>query len=917
MTTGAYNTVSVNSCLFPLYSADQWEFATVEGIGNKSIGLHPIQKRLADYNGSQCGYCSPGMVMNMYSLLASTPRPTKALIENSFDGHICRCTGYRSILDAMKSFAIDEKPIDIEESYKVKCLDGNKSCLSKSNKKIHIIKENNEWFTPKTLDDLYDLLNEYKTMNYRIVVGNTSTGVFKNDGPFDVQINIQSIPDLYVSENVNNTIYVGSAISLNKLTEIFNLASTSIPNYEYLSVIVSHLKKVANVSVRNIGSWAGNLLMKYNHNDFPSDVFTCFETIGAVLYVNSPDKSIVKVSLVDFLKLDMRGKFISGAAIPPYDKNSTIIETYKIMPRSQNSHAYINAGFRFAIDKSYNVTSTPSIVFGGVSGTFVHATQTEGFLLGKSLIDSKTLESAFALLNAEINPNYDPVLASPNYRRSLAVSLFYKFILTACLPNTDDRYKSAITSIIDSRGISQAQQNFPTSPNLYPLTQPMTKLNAYAQTSGEAAYVYDMEYVPHQLHGAFILTTVGNCTINQIDVSVASKMPGVARIFLAKDIPGVNNFAPAPSSPEPLFCDVYVDYAGQAAGLVVAETFQQAMDAAKAVVITYKNRGKPILTIFDAIEANSFYPKPCDDFVFGDANKAIGAAPNKISGNCSLGSQYHFYMEGQVSVCRPTEDGLEIHSSTQWLDYVLKSAVQVLGIQNSSSIEVKTKQLGGAYGGKITRPNMVSSAAALAASLLNKPVRVTLDLNDCMEMVGKRFPWYAEYNIGFDNDGKLLGIKINYYSDAGAYPNDQSLPAMYDFSDNAYNCANWYLTATLAKTHKAANTACRSPGTFPCIAIMEYIIEHVAKYLNKQVLDVRVLNLYKKGQSTPHGQPLPYFNVDEIINNLTLSSDYTRRCDDIDSYNKANRWKKRGISMVPIKWAGRIFLKNYLVTGSG
>jgi xanthine dehydrogenase/oxidase len=845
--------------------------------------------------------------MNMYSLLLNNPKPSKSLIENSFDGHICRCTGYRSILDAMKSFAVDENPIDIEELHKLKCLE-NKSCST--NKKIHIINEKDEWFTPKTLDDLYDLINEFQSQNYRLISGNTSTGVYKNDGPFDLYINIQSIPDLYKVEHSNNTILVGSGITLNKLIDIFTMAASSIEGFEYLSVIATHIGKIANVSVRNMGTWAGNILIKHNHNEFPSDVFTCFETIGALLVINNPDKSTIQVLPSTFLKLDMKGRFLSAVIIPPYDKNTTLIQTYKVMPRSQNAHAYVNAGFRFTIDKdSFTVKSKPTIVFGGITSGFIHATQTEGFLYGKSLKDENAVFNAYEILNSEVNPDYDPVLATVAYRKSLSLSLFYKFILTACSNLIDDRYKSAIESVIDTRPVSQAQQSFPTSPDLFPLTQPMTKLNAYAQTSGEAAYVYDMDAPPHQLHGAFILTSVGNCTIDTIDSDFASKMPGVVRILFAKDIPGENNFAPAPSTPEPLFCEGDVLYAGQAVGLVIAETLQQALDASKSVKIFYKNKKKPILTIYDAIEAKSFHPKPCDDFIYGNAEQAITNASHSIKGVCSMGSQFHFYMEGQVALCRPTEDGFEIYSSTQWLDYVLKSATQVLGIKNSSSIEVKTKQLGGSYGGKITRANITACAAALAASAVNKPVRVCLELNDCMEMVGKRFPWHAEYNIGFDNDGKLLGIKIDYYSDAGCSPNDQAMPAMYDFSDNAYNCANWHLSATLVKTNTAANTACRSPGTFPCISIMEYIMEHVAKYLKKDVLSVRILNLYKKGQITPHGQPLPYFNVDEIIENLTTTSDYMKRCNDVVSFNKANRWKKRGISMVPIKWGGTVFLE--------
>lgn len=199
---------------------------------------------------------------------------------------------------------------------------------------------------------------------------------------------------------------------------------------------------------------------------------------------------------------------------------------------------------------------------------------------------------------------------------------------------------------------------------------------------------------------------------------------------------------------------------------------------------------------------------------------------------------------------------------------------------------------------------MAACASALASAAVNKPVRVSLDLNSCMEMIGKRFPWYAEYNVGFDDNGKLLGVHIDYYSDAGASPNDNSMGAMYDFCDNAYNCENWHLTATLAKTNTPANTACRSPGTFPCISIIEYVMEHVAKYLNKDILSVRTLNFYQKGQNTPHGQPLPYFNLGEIVNNLITMGDYTQRVQDVTNFNASNRWKKRGLSLIPLKWAG-------------
>ncbi|ESO84053.1 hypothetical protein LOTGIDRAFT_97578, partial [Lottia gigantea] len=99
------HTFSINSCLCPLYIVDGWVITTIEGLGNTDNVAHPIQTRIAEHNGSQCGYCTPGMVMNMYGLLHQNPQPNKEFIENNFDGNICRCTGYRPILDAMKSFA--------------------------------------------------------------------------------------------------------------------------------------------------------------------------------------------------------------------------------------------------------------------------------------------------------------------------------------------------------------------------------------------------------------------------------------------------------------------------------------------------------------------------------------------------------------------------------------------------------------------------------------------------------------------------------------------------------------------------------------------------------------------------------------------------------------------------------------------
>ena len=363
----------------------------------------------------------------------------------------------------MKSFANDEKPIDIEDLDRLKCLQINDFCNNNKNdndKKVHIIADNNEWFAPQSIDELYALLTEYQFDNYTLVGANTSKGIYKNDGPFNVLINTQKVAELYQLQSTPTSLTVGANVTLSSLIEIFNMTSEN-SGFEYLSVLSDHISKIAHVSVRNVGTWAGNLGIKNAHTEFPSDIFVIFETVGATLTIKGYDKSSVNVNVADILTINMKGKFIYSINFPPYDKTNTFIKTYKIMPRSQNAHAYVNAGFRLNIDpQSYIVKDNPVIVFGGINSTFVHAIKTEQYLVNRNLSNAEVLQSALKVLQDELQPNDDPVLASVEYRRSLACSLFYKYVLGVCDKFVDSRFKSAKNSVIDDRLLSQGSTEF-------------------------------------------------------------------------------------------------------------------------------------------------------------------------------------------------------------------------------------------------------------------------------------------------------------------------------------------------------------------------------------------------------------------------------------------------------------------------
>ncbi|XP_019620006.1 PREDICTED: indole-3-acetaldehyde oxidase-like [Branchiostoma belcheri] len=260
-TNGGACSYTLNSCLCPLCSVDGWSITTVEGLGGQKAGFHPIQRRLADFNGSQCGYCSPGMVLNMYGLLNKKPQPSQQEVENHFDGHICRCTGYRPILDAMKSFAADADPekggcIDIEDLDKHPCPNAGGTCNGASANGVNgtsagplRCRQNGiSWYRPSSLGELYGLLEQHSQDRYKLVCGNTAAGVYKNDGPHTCLIDIKAVSDLYNCQP-GPPLVVGSAVSLSTMVDFLQAGSDQSPFY---NVLANHLRKVANVSVRNV-----------------------------------------------------------------------------------------------------------------------------------------------------------------------------------------------------------------------------------------------------------------------------------------------------------------------------------------------------------------------------------------------------------------------------------------------------------------------------------------------------------------------------------------------------------------------------------------------------------------------------------------------------------------------------------------
>jgi len=672
--------ISVNSCLRPLLACNGMKVTTIEGLGSRQTGYSDIQQRLADFNGTQCGFCSPGWVVNMQSLLNKNPEPTAEEVEQYFDGNLCRCTGYRPILSAFKTFSASSESSqkkscsqsckDVEDLVSAKkegCCKGEKtkseSCCKKKSNAIgrSIVYDGITWLTPSTLDQLYSYLDQYDPETTKLIIGNTSSGIYKDDKP-TVYIDLQNISDLKATSTTSSGLYVGSTVTISDFIDILTSLQTTLSSEQgaFLPGLIQQVKRIAGTQIRNAGSVGGNLMMVHKHY-FTSDLYVALMGLGATLSVGSSSGSQSAVNLTDFYSLNMDRKALLQIYIP-FSVSNQHYQCYKIALRHVMAHSLINASCNLIIDSSFRVTTQPILAFGGLQQKIMRMAKTEKYLVGKTLTSSGTLTNALQILHAEATP--DSSYGRDEYRQSLVTSFFYQFYLSL-LPSVSSELQSAITQY--QRPLSGGTETYSTDPSEYPVSKPMPKNMAIEQTSGESEYTDDLPVLPNTLFCAFVLSTEPSADIASIDASDALSMTGVVDFVSGSDVKGENDAG----NGLPIFATDSVGYNGQPIGLILADTQQHANEAVQYVKVTYKNIQTPVLTIQDAIDKSSYWDIPPSAYgspvESGNINIGFAQSDYVVTGSTSVGSQYHFHLETQsCSVC-PEDDGTyTVYSATQW-----------------------------------------------------------------------------------------------------------------------------------------------------------------------------------------------------------------------------------------------------------
>lgn len=942
---------SVNACLAPLVSVDGKHVITVEGIGN-SARPHPAQQRIALANGSQCGFCTPGIVMSLYALLRNNgPEPSEVEVEEAFDGNLCRCTGYRPILDAAQSFN--------KTCGKSWANGGSGCCMDKSNagsgnavtndgvnghsvpkqsadktfptpnflhyepdaelifppalhkhqmQPLVLGNKRKKWYRPVTLQQLLEIKHAFPTA--KLIAGSTETQIeirFKAMN-FDVSVYVGDIAELRQYKFHDDHLEIGGNVALTDLEDICDEAEKvyGVSRAQPFQAIKKAIRYFAGRQIRNVGTPAGNLVTASPISDLnPVFVATRSILIARSLHQTTeiPMDTFFRSYRVTALPDDA---VVAAIRIPVAAVKGEVIRTYKQSKRKDDDIAIVNACLRVVLNE-VGVVKTAKLVYGGMAPTTIVAKNASDFLAGKQMADVETLEGTMSALERDFDLPFGVPGGMATYRRSLALGFFYRFFHDT-LRTIDDSKRlldqEAIAEI--HRDISEGRKDHEATAAYTQnvLGKPNPHLSALKQCTGEAQYLDDIPVQKNELYGCLVLSTKAHARLLEVDAAAALSMPGVAAWVDRHDVasPAANQWG-APVRDEVFFAEDEVFTAGQPIGMVLANTAQQALAAARAVQVRYEAL-PAIFTIEEAVEQQSFF----EHYRYikkGDVEAAFATCDHIFEGTARMGGQEHFYLETNAALAIPKpEDGeMEIWSSTQNPTETQAYIAQVTGVQNNK-IVARVKRLGGGFGGKETRSIQLAAIVAVAANKVRRPVRCMLNRDEDIMTSGQRHPFLGVWKVGVNRNGKIQALQASVFNNGG-WSQDLSAAVVdrgLSHIDGCYNIPNVHVEGRVCKTNTVSNSAFRGFGGPQGMFIAETYMEEVADRLGMSVHELRKVNMYRPEETTHFHQSLEDWHVPLMMEQVENEVDFEKKRHEIDEFNATHKWQKKGLAIIPTKF---------------
>ena len=782
------------------------------------------------------------------------------------------------------------------------------------------------WYRPTTLESLLELKAAHPYAN--IVAGHTWRGI--NPVPWRARaepenantrdyLSLSRVPELLDVMVKEDGVSFGAAITFSDLMEACQNMQ-DIPEWRraFFNAIPAQLKWHASPPIRNAGSIGGNLIETRAKSDLLPLLLAC----GATFTICSKTSANRVIPAKDFYLengcVDLEHDEILLSINVPFSRKHEYLFEFKQAARKSYSFAIVNAGMRFHFVEENGswLVNECTIAYGGVSSDVV-VPQACNILKGREF----SLDIASEILEAvkeEVQIADNAMGGMVDYRRCLILSFLQRALGQASSKLMEDTatephpYKNpfdpSLALTLDRLRLDAVRglQYFDASGGPDAAGKPHPHQSAFLHATGEAVYVADIPLPPRSLYGCLIVSDRPHARIKSIDTTDAYGLPGVKSVHLASDIPGINLVGCVVVNEE-LFATDTVSCIGQMIGIVAAETKEAAQQGVKAIKIGYEDL-PAVYSIDDAIKANSYLDCP-EDFLkelsHGDVDVAF-SRPGLIitEGEFRLGGQEHFYMEPAGSLVVPgEEDEIVSYCSTQVPETCQTSISRVLNIPNHK-VDIRVKRVGGGFGGKEAKTNYYSTAAALAAFHNRRPVSLILDRAFDMQATGKRHPMMARYKAACTPDGKIQACDITLYFNGGNtldHSGGTRIKALVGL-DSAFKIPNYRAKGILCKTNLPSNTAFRGFGTPEAVFIMENVLEKLARAADIDYDTFKDINLYSEGDVTPYNMVLKDCTLRRCWEELLKNSDYQSRKKTVEEFNKANRYLKKGLSIVPVKF---------------
>ena len=443
--------------------------------------------------------------------------------------------------------------------------------------------------------------------------------------------------------------------------------------------------------------------------------------------------------------------------------------------------------------------------------------------------------------------------------------------------------------------------------------------SALKHVTGTADYTDDIALPQGTLHAYLGVSTVAHATLHGLDLSAVRAAPGVVGVLTAADVPGANDISPTGRNDEPVFPTDKIEFHGQPLFAVIAETrdaARRAAELAKVDCTVLPHALDPIA----AQEAGYPHVTPPLKLERGAVEDGFAAAPNRLQGRITIGGQDHMYLEGHIAFAIPGEDeDVALHCSTQHPSEAQHMVAHVLGIP-SNAVTVNVRRMGGGFGGKESQMNLFCVVAAMAAKKWNRAVKIRPDRDQDMTSTGKRHDFVVDYDVGFDDDGRIQAVESCFAARCG-YSSDLSGPvtdrALFH-ADNAYFYPHVRLTSRPMKTNTVSNTAFRGFGGPQGVVAAERMIEEIAYATGRDPLDVRKVNFYgDTGRDlTPYHQQVEDNIIGRLVEELEESAAYRQRRQEIIAYNASSKILKKGIALTPVKFGISFTATHYNQAGA-